>query len=137
MLKDGEQTVPEIYYDVFLDRNKDKWISFGIKDRIERRGQIAESMYRIEKMEQILDELDSRMSAIGNKSLTEAQIEDYLSFQDEVQELEKYYTGPEWKVDLELDDKGEFPSYLKRGVLSEDGVYNALVNNDEILNELL
>lgn len=134
--KDGKQTIQKIDSDVFHDKNKDKWISFGITDQIRRKSDIAESMYRIEKMEQILDELDSRMSAIENKTLSKVQIDEYLRFQDKVKELEKYYTGPEWKIDLELDEKGEFPSYLKRGVLSEDGIYNALEKNGELLSEL-
>ena len=43
-----------------------------------------------------------------------------------VHDLEKYYTGPLWKEDYAADEAGELPTDLKRGVLSEDGVYNLL-----------
>lgn len=41
-------------------------------------------------------------------------------------ELEKYYTGAEWRKDYESDDAGLLPKNLKRGVLSEDGIYDLL-----------
>lgn len=40
--------------------------------------------------------------------------------------LLKYYNGGQWLADYELDEQGCFPSDLKRGVLSQDGVYNLL-----------
>ena len=33
---------------------------------------------------------------------------------------------------VEADEKGELPTDLKRGVLSEDGLWNLLTNNDEL-----
>lgn len=38
--------------------------------------------------------------------------------------LEAYYTSPAWRTDLEADEAGLLPPDLKRGVLSEDGIYN-------------
>ncbi len=40
--------------------------------------------------------------------------------------LETYYTSDEWKQDFEADEAGLLPDYVKRGVLSEDGIYNLL-----------
>ncbi len=40
--------------------------------------------------------------------------------------LEDYYTSGEWREDYEADEAGAFPADLKRGVLSQDGVYNLL-----------
>ena len=50
----------------------------------------------------------------------------YASVLPELKELEAYYTSPEWKEDYEADEAGILPEGLKRGVLSEDGIYNAL-----------
>jgi len=133
MLRAGEQTVPDTCLDILSDMNKDKWVSFGIIDKISRSGEIAESMYRIEKMELILDDLIERMSEVEDQAVTEDKRREYLRFQNEVKQLEEYYTGPEWKTDFELDEKGVFPSYLKRGVLSEDAVFDALNENGEII----
>ena len=43
-----------------------------------------------------------------------------------VQELESYYNSTEWKQDYTADEEGLLPKDLKRGVLSEDGIYNVL-----------
>ena len=40
-------------------------------------------------------------------------------------ELETYYTGPLWKADLAIDEEYNLTD-IKRGVLSEDGIYNLL-----------
>ena len=40
--------------------------------------------------------------------------------------LEAYYTGGQWLADYERDERGEWPADLKRGVLSQDGLYDLL-----------
>ena len=40
--------------------------------------------------------------------------------------LEEYYTSGEWREDYEADEAGQLPPDLKRGVLSQDGVFNLL-----------
>ena len=40
--------------------------------------------------------------------------------------LARYYASREWKRDFADDEAGRLPKDLKRGVLSEDGIYNAL-----------
>ena len=47
--------------------------------------------------------------------------------------LEHYYEGGCWKKDFEDDEAGLLPSYLKRGVLTEDAIYDLLTDNDELL----
>ena len=44
----------------------------------------------------------------------------------ELDELESYYTGEEWKQDFAADEAGLLPKDLKRGVLLEDGIWNVL-----------
>lgn len=43
--------------------------------------------------------------------------------------LESYYFGPLWMKDHETDEAGLLPADLKRGVLSEDAVYNLFTEN--------
>ena len=38
----------------------------------------------------------------------------------------------QWKDDFAMDEKGELPDKLKRGILSEDGIYNLLERNKEL-----
>ena len=40
--------------------------------------------------------------------------------------LEAYYTSGAWREDYEADERGELPSGLKRGVLSQDALYDLL-----------
>ncbi len=40
--------------------------------------------------------------------------------------LDAYYTSGEWRADYEADERGELPPYLKRGVLSQDALYDLL-----------
>ena len=40
--------------------------------------------------------------------------------------LAEYYTSDEWKQDFADDEAGRLPKDLKRGVLSEDGLWNLL-----------
>ena len=56
-------------------------------------------------------------------------IEVFRAAQSMARELEAYYEGGLWRRDLEADEAGLLPPTLKRGVLSEDAVYNALMEN--------
>ena len=40
--------------------------------------------------------------------------------------LDAYYTSGEWREDYEVDERGELPRDLKRGVLSQDALYDLL-----------
>ncbi len=41
-------------------------------------------------------------------------------------ELRDYYENGQWLRDYEADERGELPSDLKRGVLSQDGLWDLL-----------
>ena len=49
-----------------------------------------------------------------------------VNLQKMLYELTSYYESGQWLKDFEADERGELPKSLKRGVLSEDGVYNLL-----------
>ena len=61
--------------------------------------------------------------------------ETFLGIQSEIKRLEDYYSGQNWKDDFALDEEGMLPSDLMRGVLSEDGIYNLLERNKELLEK--
>lgn len=42
--------------------------------------------------------------------------------------LDDYYTSGQWLKDYEADEKGLLPETLKRGVLSQDALYELLIN---------
>ena len=49
--------------------------------------------------------------------------------QADLKELERYYTSEDWRRDFEDDEAGLWPEGLKRGVLSEDGIWDAREEN--------
>ena len=81
-------------------------------------------------MESILDKATQMMDALEKK------ISEYEAFQTEIQKLKAYYTSRQWKDDLAMDEAGKFPDKLKRGVLSEDGIWNMLERNKELLERI-
>ena len=55
-----------------------------------------------------------------------AALDRYEAVQEDIEALDKYYTSEEWKQDFTDDEAGRLPADLKRGVLSEDGIWNLL-----------
>ena len=49
---------------------------------------------------------------------------------------ESYYASRQWMTDFEDDAQGKLPPDLKRGVLSEDAVYNLLADNDWLMERI-
>ena len=58
-----------------------------------------------------------------------AALDDYAEAQEAIRELSAYYGSDEWKQDFADDEQGRLPKDLKRGVLSEDGIWNLLEDN--------
>ena len=54
------------------------------------------------------------------------------TIKEDIAELSKYYSSELWKLDFAADETGNLPPDLKRGVLSEDGIWNLLSDYREI-----
>ncbi len=72
--------------------------------------------------------LDRLLYANTDSEITEDELS---SMRAEANELSEYYGSREWKSDFADDEAGMLPPDLKRGVLSEDGIYNALEDFEE------
>ena len=88
---------------------------------------IESAVRRITEMESILDEALRRMEK------AEEDPKALLDYQPALKRLEEYYSSRDWKDDYALDEAGLLPKNLKRGVLSEDGIYDALERNKELM----
>ena len=53
-------------------------------------------------------------------------LDKYEKVQEAIVTLSNYYSSAEWKQDFADDEAGLLPKDLKRGVLSEDGLWNLL-----------
>ena len=62
----------------------------------------------------------------------EVAIKDFAKLEHDIAKLEAYYNSPQWRKDFEADEAGKLPQGLKRGVLSEDGIWNLLSNYKEL-----
>ena len=91
---------------------------------------IDKAVERISRMEGILDKANRVLDEL------EHSLDEYNRIQAEINELDKYYSGRNWKKDFSLDESGQLPKDLKRGVLSEDGIYDMLERNKEIMDIL-
>ena len=75
---------------------------------------------RIQYMEELLDFIiEARKEQYANQ-------EKSARIQEAIRILSEYYGSDEWKQDFADDEAGLLPKNLKRGVLSEDGIWNVL-----------
>ena len=89
-----------------------------------------EQIARIRRMER---HLDRAMAAV--KRLSTA-LDKWGDAQEAIAALDKYYGSEEWRQDFADDEAGLLPPDLKRGVLSEDAIWNLLTDCRE-MNECL
>lgn len=86
----------------------------------------TELVTRICEMERRYDEL-SRATEEINDTLAAFKL-----LNSDLGILRDYMDSGQWQKDFEADEAGEIPSDVKRGVLSEDGLYNLLQRVEEI-----
>ncbi len=65
-----------------------------------------------------------------------AALDNYLTAQKDIAALDEYYSSDLWKKDFADDEAGLLPDGLKRGVLSEDGIWNLLSDCKELNGRL-
>ena len=66
------------------------------------------------------------MDIIERITYMEALFDRALETKEIPRELLDYYTGGQWLQDYEAEERGELPPDLKRGVLSQDGLWDLM-----------
>ena len=95
-------------------RPADMWNEQVIRDGVTyRRFYRLDRIERVERYERFFDEVTAQ------------------SDPEKLAELDAYYTSGLLRDDYEADERGELPPDLKRGVLSQDALYDLLRNVDE------
>ena len=89
------------------------------KEQTERNSQ----MEQIERIQQMERSLDRASQAVIHLS---AALDEYAEAQDALCQLNDYYGSDAWKHDFDDDSAGLLPPDMKRGVLSEDAIWNLL-----------
>ena len=85
-----------------------------------------EQTERIKLMEGYLNQASQAVMRLS------AALDDYEEAQIAIQTLSDYYSSETWKQDMDDDQQGRLPKDLKRGVLSEDGIWNLLEDCREL-----
>ena len=85
---------------------------------------------RIQKMEERYDSLERSIRAL------ETALASCDGFKDNYKALKKYQKSGRWLKDFEADEQGKLPADLKRGVLSQDGLYNLLQDASDVMEAL-
>ena len=78
--------------------------------------------------------LDASMRAVR---ALEAALSEYEKTRVDLDALGEYYGSSLWMADFEDDEAGRLPDGLKRGVLSEDAVYDLLAADRELKDRML
>lgn len=81
--------------------------------------------------------MEARLSALlrAQKDLDTA-LEGYAAARKDLASLNAYYGSGDWHADRWADETGQLPPDLPRGVLSEDGIWNALEADRELLSRM-
>lgn len=90
-------------------------------------------MEQIERIKQMELRLERSAAAVMELS---AALDKYEAALEDIKALDAYYSSEEWKQDFAHDEAGRLPADLKRGVLSEDGIWNLLSDAKELNNRL-
>ena len=89
---------------------------------------IEKSVKRIKELESVFDEV--------SKTLKEEPIKlNDTEYQNKIKILVDYLDSGMWLKDYELDEKGLIDQSVKRGILSEDGLYNLIFEIQEFIQK--
>lgn len=75
---------------------------------------------RITKMEKLFDDLKFSFEKFKEEFYKNKNLQRKLKV------LTNYYENGKWLKDYQLDEENLLPKNLKRGILSQDGIYNFL-----------
>ena len=89
-----------------------------------------EQLRRIRQMERHLVRATSALKRLSSA------LDKYEEAKADIAALARYYGSDEWKQDFAADEAGLLPKDLKRGVLSEDGIWNLLEDNKELQKKI-
>ena len=98
-----------------------------VAEAVQKKFVYKKMIARIEQMEQYVDDVSKILEKSPDLMKKDEEIK------TKIEALEKYQESGQWLRDYECDERGELPSDLKRGVLSEDKLYNLLCDIKRIM----
>ena len=96
---------------------------------MENKTELQSLLDRVCQMEQYMDEV------AGILKNSPDELKNNEEVRKKVETLTDYMDSGQWLADYKVDERGELPRDLKRGVLSEDGLYNLISEVEEVCGE--
>ena len=90
-----------------------------------------------EQTERIMEMEKNLNSSLAAFRKLQAALDEYEETVEKYLKLTEYYGSPIWMEDFEADEAGKLPEDLKRGVLSEDAVYDLILDTKEMKTQML
>lgn len=87
---------------------------------------------RVSRVTEMEHRYDGLSRALGN---LEAAVTEYRALAPDMQILRDYMDSGQWLKDFEADEAGKIPADVKRGIMSEDSLYDLLLEADRILEQ--
>ena len=84
---------------------------------------------QIERIRQMEQRFNKALAIIQESTKTPESLE---AIKEDIAILDEYYGSEDWRQDFADDEAGQLPKGLKRGVLSEDGIWNLLSDFREL-----
>lgn len=84
---------------------------------------------QIERIRQMEQRFNKALAIIQEPTKTPESLE---AIKEDIAILDEYYGSEVWRQDFADDEAGQLPKGLKRGVLSEDGIWNLLSDYREL-----
>ncbi|MFC3928091.1 DUF4298 domain-containing protein [Streptococcus caprae] len=84
-----------------------------------------------------LSQMESQLNqGLKSTQILQSALDDCEDSLPGLRQLFAYYGSDAWYQHLELEKAGQIPPHQPRGVLSEDGVYNLILECREIAEQL-
>ena len=88
---------------------------------------------QIERIENMEERMDRAWKAVLD---LHTAIDQFDAVKEDIEVLSDYYENGCWRQDYEADEAGALPRDLKRGVLSQDALYDLLTEYEELKKQL-
>ena len=92
---------------------------------------VKDIISRVEEYESKLDRVTMALSEL------DAALDEYQRVRGDLDDLREYLDSGQWRKDYEADERGDLPKDLKRGVLTEDAIWDLLEREKEIRDRLV
>lgn len=90
-----------------------------------------EQIERIQQMEERFNRVNKAVEQLEEAFLAWSEV------MDEREALDTYYSSGDWMTDYEFSESDDFPKDMPCGVLSEDGVWNMLYFEKELIRKII